>query len=71
MHNFNLFYIFHRYVTHQINVPEREGSKDVVKTIKFHICFLCSNIFLNFSKRIHHRKVQGCKLILRLPIQLK
>ena len=55
-------YIFHRkifsitFVTHQINVPEREECSGVVKTMKFHITFLCSDVFLNFSKKYSSQK---------------
>ena len=39
-------YIFHRkifsitFVTHQINVPEREESSDMVKSMILHVSFL-------------------------------
>ena len=46
------------HVAHQVNVPEMEEYYGMLKTMKFHVCFLCSNVFLNFSKHIHHRKVQ-------------
>ena len=40
---------------HQINVPERQESNNIVKIMKSPICFLWSNIFPNFSKSINRQ----------------
>ena len=39
-------------------MPEREESNCVIKLWNFHIRFLHNHVFLNFSKSIHHRKLQ-------------
>ena len=45
---------------HHINVPEREEFNGVVKTMKFSISFLCSNIFLNFLKVLIIERCERC-----------
>ena len=51
-------------MTYKNNVQEREESNSVVKTMKCYISFLCSNVFLNFSKSIHCGKVQEVSISL-------
>ena len=37
-------------MTHYISMPKRDEFYGVVKSMKFRISFLCSDVFLNFSK---------------------
>ena len=45
-------------LTNDINMPEREESNDMVKTVKLHTSVPCSNIAINFSKSIDQRKME-------------
>ena len=47
-------------MTHESNAPEREESNGMVTTMKFHIIFLCSNVFFNFSKVIITGRCKRC-----------